>query len=192
LNLINSIIEKDRELFIYLNALGIEHWDTFWLTVTDKYTWLPIYGVLLFLLFWYYGWKKALILIFIVALLITFTDQFVNLIKYTTHRLRPNHDPSLQDIIRILKNSGGYSFVSGHATNSFAVSTFMIATLRNYFKPIYLILVWPILFMYSRIYVGVHYPMDVALGMILGIVIGYGFYKFSLLILPKINASNKA
>lgn len=183
----SNLIGKDRELFVYLNSLGTENWDAFWLGVTDKYTWLPLYIILLVLIFWYYGWKKTLVVLLIVALLVAFTDQFVNLIKNTTERLRPNNDPSLQELIRILKKSGGYSFVSGHATNSFAVSTFMIATLRNYFKPIYLLLIWPILFAYSRIYVGVHFPIDIFSGMLLGILIGFGFYKFSKLILPKIS-----
>lgn len=186
MSFITEIINKDRELFVYLNSLGTENWDAFWLGVTDKYTWLPLYVILLFLIFWYYGWKKTLVLLLIAALLVAFTDQFVNLIKNTTERLRPNNDPSLQEFIRILKGSGGYSFVSGHATNSFAVSTFMIATLRKYFKPIYFMLIWPILFTYSRIYVGVHFPIDLTSGMLLGILIGFGFYKFSRLVLPKI------
>jgi len=183
---LDKIIALDRQLFIYLNSLGTEHWDSFWLLVTDKYTWIPLYVVLLFLLFWYYGWKKALIIVLVVAVLVAFTDQFVNLIKNSIHRLRPNRDPSLQDSIRILKNSGGYSFVSGHATNSFAVSTFMIATFRKYLKPIYLILIWPFLFAYSRIYVGVHFPVDVTLGMLLGLLIGLSFYQLSLYFLRKV------
>lgn len=188
MNFLSYIIDKDRTLFLYLNSLGTAQWDAFWLGVTDKYTWLPLYVILLFLLFWYHGWKKALVILLITTLLVAFTDQFVNLIKNTTERLRPNNDPSLQNIIRILKRSGGYSFVSGHATNSFAVSTFMIASLRKYFKPIYLMLIWPILFAYSRIYVGVHFPIDITAGMLLGVLIGFGFYKFSRLILPKIKS----
>lgn len=187
MSVLNYIIEKDRELFVYLNSLGSEKWDFFWLSVTDKYTWIPLYILILFLLFWYYGWKKALVLFFITALLVAFTDQFVNLIKYTTHRLRPNNDPSLQDFIRVLKNSGGYSFVSGHATNSFAVSTFIILSFQKLFKPIYFVLIWPFLFLYSRIYIGVHFPIDLFFGMLLGIVIGYGFYRFSTMILRGLN-----
>lgn len=187
MSLFDKIIEIDRELFIYLNNLGSENWDTFWLTATDKYTWIPLYILLLFLIFWYYGWKKTLVIILISALLIAFTDQFVNLIKNTSHRLRPNRDPSLQSLIRVIKNSGGYSFVSGHATNSFAVATFMIAILRRHFKPIYFILIWPFLFAYSRIYVGVHFPIDITLGMILGLLIGFIFYRFNSFLFSKIN-----
>ena len=182
---LDALLQKDQELFIYLNTLGTENWDSFWMAVTNKYTWIPLYLILLFLLFKYYGWKKALSLILVTAVLVAFTDQFVNFIKYSTHRLRPNRDPAIQNLIRVLKNSGGFSFVSGHATNSFAVATFMILSLRNYFKPVYFVLVWPILFFYSRIYVGVHYPVDLFFGMLLGISIGNIFYKISLKFLLK-------
>ena len=179
MSFLDTLIEKDRALFVFLNGLGTESWDGFWMGITNKYTWIPLYIVLLFLLFRYFNWKKALFLLFIAALLVTFTDQFVNLIKNTIGRLRPCSDPSLQDFIRIVKKSGGYSFISGHSTNSFAVSTFMILTLRNHFKPIYLVLIWPLLFAYSRIYVGVHFPLDIITGMFVGIGIGYGFYFLS-------------
>jgi len=186
LSFITEIIQKDQELLIYLNDLGTEYWDTYWLIATNKLPWLPIYLTILFLLFRYYKWKKTIAILLLVALLVAFSDQFVNLIKIGFHRLRPNNDPAIQDIIRVVKNVGGFSFISGHATTSFAVTIFIIATLRKHFKPIYLMLVWPLLFTYSRIYLGVHYPVDVTLGMLLGLLIGFSFYKFSLRILPKI------
>lgn len=187
MSILTYIIEKDQKLLIYFNSLGTEYWDSFWLVVTNKLTWLPVYLIILFLLFRFYKWKKALAILLLVAILVAFSDQFVNLIKISFQRLRPNNDPMIKDLIRVVKNVSGYSFVSGHATTSFAVSTFIIAILKPYFKPIYSILVWPILFMISRVYLGVHYPIDVVLGMLLGLIIGYGFYKFSLLVLPKVN-----
>ncbi len=185
--MLQYIVEKDKELLIFLNSLGTTYWDSFWLLVTDKLTWIPLYLILLLLLFRFYGWKKALATLLIVALLITFSDQFVNFIKFSFQRLRPNNDPTINSVIRVVKNVGGYSFISGHATSSFAVASFFIASLRKYFKPIYLVLVWPILFMYSRIYLGVHYPIDVSLGLILGVIFGLTFYKLSLFVLSKIN-----
>lgn len=186
MSLLEYIVQKDQDLLIFLNGMGNEYWDAFWLNVTNKFAWIPLYVLILYLFFKYFGWKKALFTLLIVAVLVAFTDQFVNLIKNTTMRLRPNRDESIKTLIRVIKNSGGYSFVSGHATNSFAVSTFVIILLKDYFKPIYFILIWPFLFAYSRIYLGVHYPVDVVLGMLLGFAIGYGFYLFYKSVAPNL------
>ena len=127
----------------------------------------------------------------IAALLITFSDQFVNFIKDSFGRLRPNNDTSINELIRILKRPSSFSFVSGHSTTSFAVTTFIIATLKKHYKYPFFLLIWPILFAYSRIYVGVHFPIDIFLGMLLGILIGYVFYRISLKLLSKIPEKHK-
>lgn len=187
MDFINDIITKDKELFVYLNGLGTESWDQFWVIATNQFSWTPWFLMLFFLIFRAYGWKKGLLLMLITAILVTFSDQFVNLIKDYFGRLRPNNDPELKDFIRILHHSGSFSFVSGHSTTSFAVTTFIILTLREFYKYPYLLLIWPIIFAYSRIYVGVHYPVDIFIGMLLGITIGYVFRKISIGFLRKIH-----
>lgn len=186
----DNLIQQDRDLLVNLNALGTENWDAFWMFVTNQFNWTPLFLLLFFLLTKAYGWKKGLILIVFTGLLVTFSDQLVNLIKNSVMRLRPNNDPDINEIIRILKHPRGYSFVSGHATTSFAVTTFIILLLRNNYKWIRLLLIWPFLFAYSRIYCGVHFPIDITLGLILGLIIGFVFYRLSLLFLLKVNDSS--
>ena len=185
MSFLDKIIELDHKLLIFLNSLGTEQWDSFWLLITNKLTWIPLYLVLLFLLFKYHGWKKTLVLLVMISILVAFSDQFVNLIKNSAHRLRPNNDPTIKHSLRHVLNSKGYSFLSGHATTSFAVATYLILLLKKDFKPILFVLVWPLLFMYSRIYLGVHFPIDVVSGLILGISIGFIFYYLSLFVLSK-------
>ena len=186
MSFLETIIEKDKELFVYLNALGVESWDQFWMVVTNQFSWIPLFLLLFILIFKAYGWKKGLMIMLVTALLITFSDQFVNFIKDYFGRLRPNNDPSINEIIRILKTPRCFSFVSGHSTTSFAVTAFMILILRNYYKYPLLLLIWPILFAYSRIYVGVHFPVDIFMGMLLGVLEGFIFYKISVTFLKKI------
>lgn len=185
MGLLDTIIQQDKELFIYLNSLGSETWDNFWIFITNQFNWIPFFLLMFILLFKVYGWKKGILLVVVVALLVTFSDQFVNFIKDYFGRVRPNNDPSINKIIRILKTPHSFSFVSGHSTTSFAVTTFMIATLKNYYKYTLLLLIWPIPFAYSRIYLGIHYPLDIFMGMLLGITIGYLFYKISVILLKK-------
>ena len=189
MTILDQILEKDRQLLIFLNALGSENWDIFWLNITNKYLWIPLYIGVLILFIKFFNWKKIVLTLFIVALLVTFTDQFVNLIKAMAGRLRPCNDESILHLIRVVKHSGGYSFLSGHAANSFAVSTFVILILRQHFKPVYFILVWPFLFAYSRIYLGVHFPLDVFFGVLLGILIGFVFHRLQIFVSHKINLS---
>lgn len=186
MSFLDTIIAQDKELFIYLNSLGSETWDGFWMLVTNQFAWTPLFLFMFFLIIKAYGWKKGLLLIFIVAVLVTFSDQFVNLIKDYFERLRPNNDSSINKFIRILITPHSYSFVSGHSTTSFAVTIFIIATLKKHYKYTLLFLFWPLLFAYSRIYVGVHFPIDIFMGMLLGITLGSVFYKISILFLIKI------
>ena len=190
MDFLDQIIAYDKELFIYLNNWGSEPWDAFWVTITNQFSWIPFFLLLFLLIFKAYGWKKGLVLVLVVAVLVAFSDQFVNLIKNYIARLRPSNDPTINKLIRILKQSGGYSFISGHSTTSFAVITFMILTLKKYYKNTFLLLIWPILFAYSRIYVGVHFPSDLFVGMLVGITIGILFYNISLFFLNKVAINN--
>lgn len=185
MSFLDTLIEKDKALFVFLNSLGVESWDQFWLLITNQFSWIPLFALLLFLIFKAYGWKKSLMLMLVAALLVVFSDQFVNFIKDYFGRLRPNNDPTINEVIRILIKPKSFSFVSGHATTSFAATTFIILTIKNYYKYPYLLLIWPILFAYSRIYVGVHFPIDIFMGMLLGILEGFIFYRISLVLLKK-------
>jgi undecaprenyl-diphosphatase len=124
------------------------------------------------------------------AILITFADQFTNLIKITFARIRPCNDASIAEQLRILHHSRDFSFFSGHASNSFANTTFLFLLLKKRYKYIGLLFIWPILFAYSRIYVGVHYPLDIFVGMIFGLITGYLFYKISMKILNRIDSKS--
>lgn len=183
----DELIQQDRELLVQLNALGSEKWDAFWLLITNQFNWIPLFLLLFILLFKAYGWKKGIALVLLSALLVAFSDQLVNLIKNTVMRIRPNNDLQLKPIIRALKHPHGYSFVSGHATTSFAVTIFMFLLLRKHYRYITFLFIWPMLFAYSRIYCGVHFPIDIFMGMLLGITIGVVFYRLSILLLKKIN-----
>lgn len=191
MDLLNFIIQKDKELLIFLNNLGSETFDFFWITVTNKRTWIPLYLLLLYLIFKAFGTKKGFMILLMAVILITFADQFTNLIKNTFERIRPCNDLSMYEQLRILHKSRDFSFFSGHASNSFANTTFLFLLLRKYYKYMGFLFIWPLLFAYSRIYVGVHYPLDIFVGMIFGLLSGFIFYKISIKILNRIDSKSK-
>ncbi|CAM1352836.1 phosphatase PAP2 family protein [Tenacibaculum insulae] len=170
--MIENIIQKDKELLIYLNNLGSEQWDGFWLVITNQFSWTPLFIFILFLVFKYLGWKKGLFTIFFIAALITFSDQITNVIRGVFERLRPNNDPAIKDLLRTLIRPQSYSFASGHATTSTVITVFMIMLLKKHTSYIKFLVFFPLIFAYSRLYLGVHFPIDILAGFINGLIMG--------------------
>lgn len=176
--MLESLLQKDAELLIFLNRLGSEQWDGFWLALTNQFHWSPLFAFILLLLFKNFGWKHTLLLIVFIAALVAFSDQFTNFIKHTFQRPRPSYAEGISDQIRQFSyKSGGYSFYSGHASLSTTFTFFIVLLLRKRVKYIYLLFIFPILFGYSRIYLGVHYPLDICIGYLMGFFWGYVFYR---------------
>ncbi len=180
----DKIIEYDQELFLFLNNLGTPAWDGFWLTVTNKLTFVPLYAVLLFLIYRKFGWRVLLLLVFVIAAMITFTDQVTNLFKDGFERPRPCRAEGVMDYVRyIAERCGKYGFFSGHSSNSMAAAVFAGLLLKPYYKYlIFILLFWSAMVAYSRIYVGVHYPLDIFFGMAFGGLAGWGFYRIQALL----------
>ena len=148
-----------------------------WLFITKQLHWTPIFLLVFYLLFKKVGWKNLLIILVSIALLLTVTDQFTNLVKYTFQRLRPCNDPQINTIIRIVKDSETFSFFSGHAANSMATTVFIYQILKRHYKYAFLLFLFPLIFAYSRIYLGLHFPGDILTGYTVGVIFGFSFHK---------------
>jgi membrane-associated phospholipid phosphatase len=96
-------------------------------------------------------------------------------IKPLVHRLRPCNDPELSSQVHLLVGCGsGYSFVSSHAANHFGFALFIIILFKDRFSWITVpALLWAFLVSFAQVYVGLHYPADVTLGALIGILIGW-------------------
>lgn len=175
--MLEKILSLDRQLFIYLNGLGSEAYDAFWLIITQQTRWTPLFLVLLYLIFKKLGIRQTLYLLLFVAILVTCSDQITNLFKNGFQRLRPCSDPEINTKIRIVKSSTSFSFFSGHAANTMAVATFLYFTLKRSIKYLGFLFLWPLIFAYSRIYLGLHYPLDIICGYLFGLSIGFLMYK---------------
>ncbi|WP_136481369.1 phosphatase PAP2 family protein [Cognatitamlana onchidii] len=185
--MIEQLLKYDTELFLFLNNLGSTTWDGFWLVVTDKLSSIPLYALLLFLLYKKFGAKSMLVFVVVVALMITFTDQITNVFKRGFMRPRPCGEADLIDQMRFIAvRCGKYGFFSGHSSNSMAAAIFAGLTLKPFYKNlIYILLVWSLIVAYSRIYLGVHYPLDVICGLSFGVISGWLFYKICQYLLKK-------
>ena len=179
--MIKKILELDKELFLMLNGLGSERWDSLWLLITKQVCWVPIFILIAYLLFRHLGWKHALMIFILVAVQLTFTDQTTNLVKHHFHRLRPGSTPELVHLMRVVQSRNSFSFFSGHAANSMSVAFFLFLIMRRYVKYMGIVFLWPLIFAYSRIYLGLHYPLDILCGYLWGIftaVLIFQLYRF--------------
>lgn len=185
--MIDELVQYDIELFLFLNNLGSETWDTLWLVITSKFTFIPLYVLLLFLLYKKYGVKSMLIFVLVVACMITFTDQITNVFKRGFERMRPCGEPGVMEHMRMVTSyCGKYGFFSGHASNSMAAGVFAGLMLRPYYKNlVFLLVFWSSVVAYSRIYVGKHYPLDIVCGMTFGALSGFAFYRVAKYFLKK-------
>lgn len=185
-----TIEQWDIDLFIALNSAHSPFFDVVMEGVSYKFTWIPLYALFLFFIYRKHGLKLLLWTLPIIALLILATDQSTNLFKNVlVARYRPCHNLDLIDIVHVVTKCGGkHGFVSGHSSNSFAVATFVFFLLGKGKKWAWLFL-WAALVAYSRIYNGVHYPLDVLGGAMLGMTYGFIFAKVFALIKKKINPS---
>lgn len=171
-----NLIQKDKELLVYLNNLGSETFDIFWLIITNQFYLTPIFLFVFYLLWKKIGWKNLGITLLFIALIIMVCDQTTNLFKYGFERLRPVNDLDIKDDLRIIITRKSFSFFSGHASNSMASTFFLFLIFRKYYKYAFLLFLFPLVFAYSRIYLGLHFPSDILTGYLFGILAGTTFY----------------
>ena len=186
--MLEELLHLDQEVFVYLNNLGSPTWDGFWMFMTNKLSSIPLYVVLLILAYRSLGLKKTLVLLVSIALLITVSDQLSNFFKIGVGRLRPCYDPDLSGLIRLVKGScgGKFGYFSAHAANSFAIAIFFAHFFRKSYSFLaWILIVWAFVVSYSRIYVGVHFPLDVLSGAIAGSFLGWLFYRLFILTLNR-------
>lgn len=182
-----QLIQYDKSLLLFLNGLGNANFDSFWLSITKPIYWTPLFLLFLFWVYKKYQLKGMLVILLVLGLGIAFSDQFANLFKYGFKRLRPCHDPELIHKMRLVTCGGQFGFYSAHASTSFFVATFLSVLLRKT-QPLlpYLAFSWAVIFAYSRIYLGVHFPGDVFVGLLFGILWGSLFAYFAKKILMRL------
>jgi undecaprenyl-diphosphatase len=184
--LLQDIIQIDQNLLIYLNNLGSTKWDSLWLFITNQFFWTPLFILIFYLTIKSYGWKTGGFLILSMIVLVAFSDQFTNFIKNTVQRSRPNNNEEIKHLLRVLINPQSYSFMSGHATTSTFFSVYVLLLLKDNYKYIYLILFFPLVFSYSRLYLGVHFPIDIFVGILIGVTFANLYFILSKKVIKKL------
>jgi undecaprenyl-diphosphatase len=186
--MMERLLELDRECLIRLNSFHSSWMDTVMMWVTRTDAWIPLYLFLIYLVIRSYR-KDSWILLLGAAITILIADQVTSqLMKPYFARLRPSQDPALIGIIHLVDGYKGglYGFASSHAANTFGAAFFCWTILRSRYKWMWLLFIWASLMTYSRIYLGVHYPGDILVGMLVGIFASFLALAFSGFLMQKL------
>lgn len=187
--MMNKILQWDTELFLTLNNLGSESWDSTWLLISGTQIWIPLYAILIFFLIKTYKGHAIWIAIIIALANVFFTDfGSVWLFKEQVQRLRPCHVEALISQMRLVKEGcgGQYGFLSSHASNTFGIAMLIgLLTYKKYRFILFVLLFWALIVCFSRIYLGVHYPLDVICGALYGAMCGAMMYFLFVTIIRK-------
>jgi undecaprenyl-diphosphatase len=171
---LDHIESLDQRAFLWLNGLHTPLFDNVMYAITYKFTWIPLY---LLLILWTVRIEKKRwpVIIGTVLVAVALADKITSgVMKPYFGRLRPCHDPTISALIHQVGSCGGqYGFASSHASTSFALTTVWLLLLKDRLPAMAWLPVWAVIYSYSRIYVGVHYPGDILIGALIGTLTGY-------------------
>jgi undecaprenyl-diphosphatase len=180
--MIEQIIQLDKTAFIAINnGLSNSFFDWLCPILRNQSTWYLLYVVFIYFIIKLYE-KESWKILLGIALMILCSDQFSVFVKNTFERLRPCHDLIMRQNLHLLVNScgGKYGFISSHATNHFAIAVFVSFFLKSYSRILLPVLIfWAFSISFSQVYVGVHYPLDVLVGAVIGSLFGFVFSKYT-------------
>jgi undecaprenyl-diphosphatase len=169
----------DKDLFLYLNGMHCGFCDLIMPYLTNFWIWLPLFAWALYEVYKKYRQKTIIIAICVMGLIFA-ADQGSGLIKKSVKRYRPTYNIEIREKVHTVDEyrGGKYGFISSHAANSFAIAVFAFLLMRPSKKLLVISLfLYAFVTCFSRIYLGVHYPLDILGGALLGSILAWVFYK---------------
>ena len=185
---LENMLPDERNLFFFLNGSDSVLLDNIMYTLSLSKVWIPLYAFVLFMFFYKTPKKEALLVTLFVVLTFALCDQFSSgLIKPFFERLRPGNHPDFKNYVDLVNGhrGGGYSFISGHATNCFGFAVMLCLVFRHRWVS-FVALFWATAVSYSRIYLGMHFVSDVVGGIISGTLIAIILYYVFILLRRKL------
>lgn len=180
----DQLIHIDKQLLLAINGTYAPWADALMWQVSQAVTWLPLYALLIVCLAVMFRgeWLKLAIALLMVAIAVGGADLICAwLIKPLVARPRPTHDAEIGTLIHLVNGyrGGAYGFCSNHAANTMACAGLFSAIMKHG-KPRWIhlcitlpMLLWVAINCYSRMYLGVHYPLDILGGLVVGALIAW-------------------
>lgn len=191
---LQQFIDIDREMLLFFNGSHSDVTDMLALVLTNAYTWIPLYVSMFWLVLKNNAkWSQILLVVGASALCVLLASVLsASIVKPAIARLRPSFEPSLWGEVQLVRGytANGYSFFSSHAANTLSIAVFLSLVVRSQVFTRFMLL-WSLVNCWTRLYLGVHYPSDILVGMCAGAVIGlviYGIYiKLYMIVTDKLH-----
>jgi undecaprenyl-diphosphatase len=189
--MLEQLLHIDTEILLAINGWHAPWADQLMWIISAKATWIPLYLLLIGLLVWRYRkpamtnvkWLKkvpaCVVMIVAIGLAVGAADFIASgILKDWVARPRPTRLPELEGVLHLVNDyrSGQYGFVSSHAATTMACGLLFSLIWRNKIATIGLML-WVAANCYSRMYLGVHYPLDILGGLLVGVLVAWGAYR---------------
>lgn len=170
-----TLLNFDATVFHLINGWDLGFLDTVLVISRNKFIWIPLYVAIV--VYMAVRWKKQswLPILFSVLTVVCSDGTSSHLIKKTVERPRPCH--TLEQINLRVKCGSGYSFTSSHATSHMALAVFWVQLFTFWGRHRWWFLPWAIIIGFAQIFVGVHYPLDVLSGFVVGAIVGWGVFR---------------
>lgn len=175
-----EIIQYDKQLLLMVNGSDSLFMDYLILTLTNAKTWIPLYLGLFYVVLKTNRNVREVLLILAAAGLCYLLAGAVDdgIVKPLVARWRPTHDPEIGSLVDVVNGyrGGKYGFFSAHAANTFSIAIFFSLLMRQRMLTFFLV-GWSLLNCYTRLYLGVHYPGDITVGLLWGGFVGWLVYQ---------------
>lgn len=176
---LDSFINLDRQLLLMLNGSESLYLDTLVSTLTSALTWVPLYVSLFYLVLKNNDTVlKILLIVGAAALCIVLAGTIDDtIVKPLVARWRPTHDPQIGAVVDVVNDyrGGRFGFFSAHACNTFSIAVFFSLLVRSQMLTFFLV-VWSLVNCWTRLYLGVHFPGDILVGLLWGAGVGTSVY----------------
>ena len=175
-----ELIHLDKELLLWLNGSDSLFMDSLIMTLTNAKTWIPLYLSLFYVVLKSNATVKDILLVMVAAGACVLLSGTIDdtIVKPLVARWRPGHDPEIGMLVDTVDGyrGGKYGFFSAHASNTFSIAVFFSLLMRQRLFTVFTVS-YSLINCYTRMYLGVHYPGDITVGLLWGGLVGWGVYK---------------
>ena len=191
---VQTVIDIDRQVLGVINGAHSAFLDTLMVTLTSAVTWIPLYLALLYLVVKNNENMAQIGWVMFCCALCFFITEFVTdgLVKPAVARPRPGNDPEWMYMVHVVNGRRGldYSFFSAHAANTFGIAVFFCLLVRDSVFS-WLMVTWSLVNCYTRLYLAMHYPSDIMVGLAFGALVGATVYLLYSLVFKQISTNQK-